>query len=165
MAAALPLAGQLIDQAAAAPLAQPAPAVIASQWLNSAPLTMEGLRGRVVLVEFWTRGCWNCRNVEPYIKAWHQRYRNRGLVVIGVHAPEFPYERDIDGLRSYLHDHAITYPVAVDNDFASWHAWQNRAWPALYLVDKKGVVQYQRIGEGGYEQTEAAIRRLLAGQP
>ncbi len=162
LATALVAATCLAMPAGAATTGSPAPAITATQWLNSAPLQMQGLRGHVVLVEFWTRGCWNCGNVEPYIKRWQAHYRNEGLVVIGVHAPEFAYEHDIEGLRSYLRNHQISYPIAVDNDFTTWHAWHNRAWPTLYLVDKRGVVRYQRIGEGGYAQSEAMIRRLLA---
>ena len=115
----------------------------------------------MVLVEFWTFGCWNCRNVEPHIKQWHQKYQDKGLVVIGVHTPEFTYERKLDNLRNYVRKNRIHYPVAVDNDGETWHAFQNRAWPTIYLVGKQGKIRYKRIGEGGYRETEASIRKLL----
>ena len=138
-----------------------APEIESAQWLNSPPLSMASLHGKVVLVEFWTFACYDCRHVEPYIKQWHRDYGDKGLTVIGVHAPEFSFERNLGNLRGYIAEHGITYPVAVDNDFAIWHAWHNRAWPTLYLVDRQGVIRYQRIGEGGYRITEATIRRLL----
>ena len=114
------------------------------------------------MVEFWTFGCYNCRNVEPYIKQWYHDYKGQGLVVIGVHAPEFAFEKSLSNLKAYIAKHRIEYPVAVDNDFDIWRAWHNRAWPTLYLVDKSGRVRYQRIGEGGYETTEGVIRKLLS---
>ncbi|HKI61755.1 MAG TPA: redoxin domain-containing protein [Mariprofundaceae bacterium] len=138
-----------------------APTIHSETWINSAPLTAGDVKGRVLLVEFWTFGCYNCRNVEPHIKQWHRDYADKGLTVIGVHAPEFGFERDAANLRAYIAKHGITYPVAVDNDFANWYAWHNRAWPTLYLVDRQGNIRYQRIGEGGYRVTEATIRRLL----
>ncbi len=158
LASALTLPGT----ASAVPQGTPAPAIASDTWLNSEPLSMQQLHGKVVLVEFWTFGCWNCRNVEPYIKAWHKRYNARGLTVIGVHAPEFSYEKKLANLKNYIDRQKIEYPIAVDNDFDIWHAWHNRAWPTIYLVDKQGVVRYQRIGEGGYEATEKMIRQLLA---
>lgn len=148
--------------ATAVPAGKPAPSITSSVWLNSEPLSMEALRGEVVLVEFWTFGCYNCRNVEPWIKQWHHDYREHGLVVIGVHAPEFSFEKRLSNLKAYIAEHRIEYPVAVDNDFEIWHAWHNRAWPTLYLIDKRGTVRYQRIGEGGYETTEAVISQLLS---
>ncbi len=154
---------------AAAPLAasesedaQPAPELTGDRWLNSEPLRMEELRGRVALVEFWTFGCFNCRNVEPHVKSWHARYAEQGLVVIGVHCPEFARERELANLRSYLRAHAITYPVLVDNDFRTWRAYGNRYWPAFYLIDKRGRIRHTRFGEGGYDETDAKIRQLLA---
>jgi len=139
-----------------------APPITGDTWLNSPPLSARDLQGRVVLVEFWTFACWNCRNVEPYIKAWHETYQAQGLTVIGVHSPELAFERDTRALGRYVREHRIDYPVVVDNGFDNWHAWHNRAWPTLWLVDKKGVIRYQRIGEGGYAETESMIRRLLA---
>ena len=139
----------------------PAPEINGQSWLNSEPLRITELRDKVVLVEFWTFGCYNCRNVEPYIKGWHQKYSDKGLGVIGVHAPEFNYERVLAGVQRYVREHAIRYPVAIDNDFATWKRYGNRYWPAIYLIDKGGVVRHLRVGEGGYEQTEGRIQALL----
>jgi thiol-disulfide isomerase/thioredoxin len=148
--------------AESATLGQPAPEVANEVWLNSEPSRLSQLRGKVVLVEFWTFGCYNCRNVEPYVKAWHGKYKDQGLVVIGVHSPEFGYERVIKNVRNYLAERDIQYAVAIDNDFATWKRYPNRYWPAMYLIDKRGVIRYIRIGEGGYDQTEKQIRDLLA---
>ena len=152
------LSPALLGAGAEPPLA---PEITSQQWLNSEPLSIQALRGKVVLVEFWTFGCWNCKNVEPQIKLWHKKYQNKGLVVIGVHTPEFAYERKLDNLRNYIDEHAIDYPVAIDNDTKIWHAFDNWAWPTIYLVGKQGQIRYKRIGEGGYRETEAAIRNLL----
>jgi thiol-disulfide isomerase/thioredoxin len=138
-----------------------APEISGQTWLNSEPLMLAGLKGKVVLLEFWTYGCVNCRNVEPYIKAWHQKYANQGLVVIGVHAPEFSYERAIANVERYVRERAIQYPVAIDNDFDTWKRYQNRYWPAMYLIDKQGIIRYVSVGEGRYNQTEQQIRTLL----
>ena len=137
------------------------PEITSSDWINSEPQSFSGLRGKVVLVEFWTFGCYNCRNVEPQVKQWHQQYADRGLVVIGIHSPEFAYEKDIDAVTRYVRDHGIRYVVAVDNDFVNWNRFGNRYWPAMYLVDKRGVVRYVRVGEGGYDQTQWVIEALL----
>jgi thiol-disulfide isomerase/thioredoxin len=146
---------------ARAEIGKPAPEISGQSWLNSQPLKLAELRGKVVLLEFWTFGCVNCRNVEPYIKSWHRKYAEKGLVVIGVHAPEFSYERVLANLQRYVNEHAIGYPVAIDNDFATWNRYKNRYWPAIYLIDKRGVIRYLRIGEGGYQQTEQRITELL----
>lgn len=140
----------------------PAPDIASDVWLNGPPATIAELRGQVVLIEFWTFGCYNCRNVEPYVKAWHQRYADRGLVVIGVHSPEFKYERDIGRVKRYLDERRIAYPVLIDNDFAIWNRFGNRYWPAFYLIDKRGVIRHARFGEGGYAQIESWIEALLA---
>ncbi len=137
------------------------PEITSSDWINSEPQSFSGLRGKVVLVEFWTFGCYNCRNVEPQVKQWHQQYADRGLVVIGIHSPEFAYEKDIDAVTRYVRDHGIRYVVAVDNDFVNWNRFGNRYWPAMYLVDKQGVIRYVRVGEGGYDQTQGVIEALL----
>lgn len=134
----------------------------ADRWLNSQPLSMKDLYGKVVLVEFWTFGCWNCRNIEPQIRQWHQRYKDEGLVVIGVHTPEFSYERKLDKLRNYVDEHGIRYPVVIDNDTEIWQAFHNWAWPTIYLINRQGEIRYSRIGEGGYRETERAIRKMLA---
>jgi thiol-disulfide isomerase/thioredoxin len=140
----------------------PAPAIDETIWFNSQPLRLAGLAGQVVLVEFWTYGCYNCRNVEPHIRKWYQAYHSRGLEIIAVHSPEFDWERKPDNVRAYVRKRGIRYPVVLDNDFRIWRTWSNHYWPALYLVDKQGRVRYRQIGEGAYERTEAMIRQLLA---
>lgn len=139
-----------------------APEIISSTWINSAPLTMDVLRGKVVMVEFWTFGCWNCRNIEPYVKKWHQKYEKAGLVVIAVHSPEFSHEKEVARVKDYVKNNNIPYAVPIDNEFRNWRKYHNRYWPTLYVIDKKGTIQYTRIGEGAYEQTEKTIQRLLA---
>jgi thiol-disulfide isomerase/thioredoxin len=131
-------------------------------WINSAPLTMQGLRGKVVLVDFWTYDCINCKHVLPYVKDWHRKYKDQGLVVVGVHTPEYGFERNLNNLKGAVQRNAITFPVAQDNRYATWNAYDNRFWPAFYLVDKRGEIVYSHFGEGDYAQTEGAIRRLLA---
>lgn len=139
-----------------------APEITNEVWLNSEPQRLAELKGRVVLLEFWTFGCFNCQNIEPYVKEWDRQYADQGLVVIAVHAPEFNYERSLKRLQRYIRDHNIGYAVAVDNDFLTWKRYSNRYWPTLYLVDREGVIRYMRIGEGGYARTESEIKRLLA---
>jgi len=135
------------------------------KWLNSDPLTMQQLRGKVVLVDFWTYTCINCIDVLPYVKAWNQKYKDHGLVVVGVHTPEYPFERNTDNVKTAIKRFGITFPVAQDNRYATWNAYDNQYWPAFYLVDKKGHVVYTHFGEGDYEQTEAKIKALLAENP
>ena len=144
-------------------MAQPiqAPEIVSPTWLNSEPLQLEVLRGKVVMVEFWTFGCWNCRNIEPYVKEWHEKYAPKGLVVIAVHSPEFKYEYDVNKVKEYVREHGIAYAVPIDNEFKNWRQYHNRYWPTLYLIDKRGAIQYTRIGEGGYEETERTIQHLL----
>ncbi len=139
-----------------------APDISSPTWLNSPPLRMAEMRGKVVLVEFWTYGCSNCRNVEPYIKVWHERYASQGAVVIGVHTPEFAHEGDITNVKRYVSEHGLRHAIAIDNDFAIWKRYHNRFWPTLYLIDKQGMVRYSHIGEGNYDTTERQIRALLA---
>ena len=134
-------------------------------WINSSPLTMQQLRGKVVLVDFWTYTCINCIDVLPYVKAWNQQFSNQGLVVVGVHTPEYPFERNTDTVKEAIKRLGITYPVAQDNHYATWNAYDNEYWPAFYLVDKKGRVVYTHFGEGAYDQTEAKIKSLLAENP
>jgi len=129
---------------------------------NGKPLTLAGLRGRVVLVDFWTYTCINCLRTFPYIRAWDATYRARGLTVVGVHTPEFRFERDAGNVRDAIAQNELRYPVAQDNDYATWNAWGNQYWPAKYLVDAKGRVRYVHFGEGDDDKTEAAIRSLLA---
>lgn len=142
-----------------------APEITSELWLNSRPLRPVDLKGKVVMVEFWTFGCYNCRNVEPYVKDWHKKYAGHGLVVIGVHSPEFKYEHDVGKVKRYIEDHGITYAVPIDNDFVAWNRFGNRYWPAMYLIDKRGIIRYARFGEGGYAQTERQIQDLLEERP
>ena len=133
----------------------------ATEWLNSEPLGPAELRGHVVLVNFWTLTCINWLRQEPYVRAWSQAYRDDGLVVIGVHTPEFSFEHEIEGVRQAASERAIDYPVAVDNDYEIWSAFENHYWPALYFIDEDGVIRDQHFGEGRYEQSERVIQRLL----
>ncbi len=119
----------------------------ATEWINSEPLTLAGLRGRVVLVEFWTYGCGNCRNTLPWLKAVHSRYRDKDLVVVSVHSPEFAQERDADNVRAVVERLGIEYAVMLDNDFSYWNAFENRYWPAFYLIDRQGRVHASAFGE------------------
>jgi thiol-disulfide isomerase/thioredoxin len=131
-------------------------------WLNSGPLTMVGLRGKVVLVEFWARACINCLRTLPYVGRWHAAYAERGLVVVGVHTPEFAHERSSERLQIAMRRFDVTWPVAQDNNLATWKAFENAYWPTLYLIDRRGHVMLKHIGEGAYDETESAIRTLLA---
>jgi thiol-disulfide isomerase/thioredoxin len=133
----------------------------ATGWLNSEPLGPAELRGHVVLVNFWTLTCINWLRQEPYVRAWSQAYRNDGLVVIGIHTPEFSFEHDIDRVRHATKERAIDSPVAVDNDYAVWSAFDNHYWPALYFIDADGIIRDQHFGEGRYERSERVIQRLL----
>jgi thiol-disulfide isomerase/thioredoxin len=133
----------------------------ASAWLNSDPLTAEDLRGRVVLVDFWTYSCVNWLRTLPHLSAWHARYRDRGLVLIGVHSPEFGFEHDLGNVRDVAGELGVGYPIVIDNDFAIWRSFDNRYWPALHLVDRDGQVGFQHFGEGAYKETERAIQHLL----
>jgi thiol-disulfide isomerase/thioredoxin len=134
----------------------------ATQWLNSAPLSREGLRGKVVLVDFWTYSCINCIRALPFVEAWHEKYRDQGLVVIGVHAPEFAFEKDLRNVQREVDALSLTYPVAIDNDYAVWRAFTNRYWPAHYFVDANGNIRHTHFGEGEYEASERVIQQLLA---
>ena len=133
----------------------------AVEWLNSPPLTTEELRGKVVLIDFWTYSCINCIRTGPYVRAWAETYKDQGLVVIGVHAPEFAFEKKIDNVRKAIDDFKIGYPVAIDNDYKIWRAFENSYWPAQYLIDAKGQIRYHHFGEGNYRQYERAIQDLL----
>jgi cytochrome c biogenesis protein CcdA/thiol-disulfide isomerase/thioredoxin len=135
------------------------------RWFNTranAPLDIEGLRGRVVLIDFWTYTCINCIRTFPYLRAWDGRYRDDGLTIVGVHTPEFAFEHEADNVRDAIAANRLRYPVAQDNEYATWSAWGNQYWPAKYLIDARGRVRYAHFGEGAYEETEAAIRALLA---
>jgi len=134
----------------------------ARQWLNGAPLRPEDLRGRVVVVNFWTYSCINCLRVLPYVRAWAEKYRGRGLVVVGVHTPEFAFEKDAANVATALDAQGIAYPVAIDSDFGIWRAFGNQAWPALYFIGADGRVRHRVLGEGGYDRSEQLIQRLLS---
>jgi Thioredoxin like C-terminal domain len=139
----------------------------ATEWLNSEPLTATGLRGSVVAVQFCTYSCINWIRTLPYVRAWVSAYRDRGLVVVGAHTPEFAFERELDGVRRAMEEMRVEHPIVLDNEYAIWSAFANRYWPALYLVDGEGRLRYEHFGEGAYSETEAAIRQLLSadGEP
>lgn len=134
----------------------------AVEWLNSSPLTTEQLRGKVVLVDFWTYSCINCIRTIPYTRAWAEKYKDQGLVVIGVHSPEFAFEKKIDNVKGAIKDFKIGYPVAIDNNFKIWRAFENNYWPAAYFIDAQGRIRYHHFGEGNYEESEKVIQELLA---
>ncbi|MYM24615.1 redoxin domain-containing protein [Duganella sp. FT135W] len=133
----------------------------AVEWLNTAPLTAEQLKGKVVLIDFWTYSCINCLRTLPYTKAWADKYRDQGLVVIGVHAPEFAFERNVNNVRKAVKDQGINFPVAIDNDYAIWRAFGNQYWPAHYFIDAKGQIRHHHFGEGDYAESEQVIQQLL----
>jgi cytochrome c biogenesis protein CcdA/thiol-disulfide isomerase/thioredoxin len=134
----------------------------ATSWLNSPPLTRDSLRGKVVLIDFWTYSCINCLRSLPYVSGWYQKYKDHGLVVIGIHAPEFAFEKDVDNVRQAVHDLGVTYPVALDSNYAIWRAFDNQYWPAHYFIDAQGRIRGHHFGEGEYPQTEQTLRTLLA---
>jgi thiol-disulfide isomerase/thioredoxin len=134
----------------------------ASQWLNSPPLTRAGLKGKVVLIDFWTYSCINCIRALPYVEEWAKRYGPQGLVVIGVHTPEFAFEKQPSNVERAIRNFGVTYPVAMDNDYSIWQAFDNSSWPAHYFVDAKGRVRHVHLGEGEYDKSEEVIRALLA---
>jgi thiol-disulfide isomerase/thioredoxin len=139
-----------------------APELATGDWINSEPLKLNDLRGRVVLIEFWTFGCINCRNTLPFVKSWDDRYREKGLTVIGVHSPEFDEERKVEHLRREVSSLGIRYPVVTDNDYKTWNAYKVEAWPTVFLLDKQGRIRWMRVGEGDYDKTERLIQELLA---
>ena len=134
----------------------------ATAWLNGAPLTRAALRGRVVIVDFWTYGCYNCLNALPHVKALEAKYRDRGLVVVGVHTPEFAHEKKLGTVREQVRRLGVVYPVAVDNEYRIWNAFRNRYWPAAYFVDRRGRIRFHHFGEGRYAEQERVVQRLLA---
>jgi thiol-disulfide isomerase/thioredoxin len=133
----------------------------ATGWLNSAPLTSEDLRGRVVLVDFWTYTCINWLRTLAYVRAWAEKYQGRGLTVVGVHTPEFPFEREIDNVRRAANDLNVWFPIALDSDYEVWRAFGNRYWPAVYIADAEGRIRHHQFGEGGYDDCERGIQQLL----
>jgi thiol-disulfide isomerase/thioredoxin len=142
--------------------AKPAPELADGVWVNSKPLSIKALRGQVVLVDFWTFACYNCRNTLPSLKQWDRKYRDQGLTIVGVHSPELEEEKSLDNLRKAVLSLGITYPVVTDNDYNSWNAYGVQAWPTQVLVDKQGRIRWMHVGEGNYAEAEAAIRQLLA---
>jgi thiol-disulfide isomerase/thioredoxin len=138
-----------------------APELSAGDWINSEPLKLKDLRGRVVLVEFWTFGCYNCRNTLPFVKSLDDRYRAKGLTVIGVHSPEFDEERKVENLRGAVSSLAIAYAVVTDNDYRTWKAYKVEAWPTFFLLDKQGRIRWMHVGEGNYDEAERQIQKLL----
>jgi cytochrome c biogenesis protein CcdA/thiol-disulfide isomerase/thioredoxin len=136
-----------------------------SSWVNSRPLTLEGLRGKVVLVDFWTYSCVNCLRTLPFLRAWDKAYRNEGLQIVGVHTPEFAFEHEADNVRSAVDRLGVRYAVAIDNDYGTWNAYGNQYWPAKYLIDREGHIRFVHFGEGSYGETERVIRSLLAERP
>jgi thiol-disulfide isomerase/thioredoxin len=139
-----------------------APELAAGDWINSGALTIKGLRGRVVLVDFWTFGCYNCRNTLPALKRWDAAYRQSGLTIIGVHSPEFDEEKDLRNVRREVASLGIEYGVVTDNDYDSWRAYGIEAWPTVVILDKQGRIRWTHIGEGKYAEMENVIRQLLA---
>jgi thiol-disulfide isomerase/thioredoxin len=139
-----------------------APAFAAGTWINSDPIVLEKLRGRVVLVEFWTFGCYNCRNTLPSVKEWDARYRERGLTIVGVHTPETTSEYSIDNVRREVPGLGIKYAVVTDNDYKTWKAYGVQAWPTILVVDKQGRIRWLHVGEGKYDETENVIKALLS---
>ena len=133
----------------------------ATGWLNSPPLTTDELRGKVVLVDFWTYSCINWLRTLGYVRAWSEKYADQGLVVVGVHTPEFPFERDVDNVRQAVKEMRVEYPVALDSDYAIWEAFSNAYWPAVYIADENGRIRYHHFGEGAYEECERVIQQLL----
>ncbi len=133
----------------------------ANEWINTQPLTAESLRGKVVLIDFCTYTCINWLRQLPFVRAWHEKYKDQGLAVIGIHTPEFEFEKNLNNVRSALKDMRVDYPIAVDNDYAIWRAFKNQYWPALYFIDRQGHIRHHQFGEGAYEQSEKIIQRLL----
>jgi thiol-disulfide isomerase/thioredoxin len=142
--------------------ARPAPAIASGEWINSEPVKLEALRGRVVLVDFWTFGCYNCRNTLPTLKRLDSAYRKRGLTIIGVHSPEFDREKRIENVRREVGSLGIDYAVVTDNDYETWRAYGVEAWPTVVILDKRGRVRFMHIGEGLYDEQESVIKQLLA---
>src|SRR5215471_7849225 len=133
----------------------------ATGWLNSPPLTAADLQGKVVLTDFWTYTCINWLRTLSYVRAWYEKYKDEGLIVVGVHTPEFPFERDIDNVRRAAQQMQVEYPIAVDSDYAVWRAFANHYWPAVYIADAEGRIRHHQFGEGGYGECEMVVQRLL----
>ncbi len=139
-----------------------APEIKAEKWINSSrELTLKDLRGKVVLIEFWTFGCYNCTNTIPRLNEWYKEYKSGSFEIIGIHCPEFDYERDFENVKENVKELGIEYPVAIDNAFYNWYNYDVHAWPTIFLIDKKGKISYQKVGEGSYRKTEEKIKELL----
>jgi thiol-disulfide isomerase/thioredoxin len=138
-----------------------APEIVSDTWLNSAPLAAGDLHGKVVVVEFWTFDCINCRNTIPQVRNWYNKYHDQGLVVIGVHSPEFSFEQQVTGVKNAIQDLSIPYAVALDNDFKTWNAYHVWAWPTVFIIDKQGAIRFTHVGEGAYAEAEQTIADLL----
>jgi thiol-disulfide isomerase/thioredoxin len=164
LAASLAVAGALPGASAQTPSTAPGFTGI-SHWINSPPLSMEKLRGKVVLIDFWTYSCINCLRTLPHLKSWWAKYQDKGLVIVGVHSPEFDFEKKTANVEAAVKKYGIGWPVAQDNAMATWNAWNNRYWPAEYLIDQHGNVVMHHFGEGHYMETENAIRKLLDLEP
>lgn len=137
--------------------------ITAEKWINSDKnLKLGQLRGKVVLIEFWTFGCYNCKNTIPHINEWYEKYQSQALEIIGIHCPEFDYESDFENVKDAVKELDIKYPVAIDNGLKNWYAYGVHAWPTIFVIDKKGEIRHSKRGEGGYKQTESVIIRLLA---
>ena len=151
-----------VDNLIPAGIAPAAPDFAAGDWINSDPTTLGKLSGRVVLVEFWTFGCYNCRNTLPSVKDWDAKYRDRGLTIVGVHTPESSEEYSLDSVRREVPNLGIKYPVVTDNDYKTWKAYNVEAWPTIFVIDKQGRIRWEHVGEGRYDETESVIKTLLA---
>ena len=139
-----------------------APEIQSTQWLNGAPVTLQDLRGRVVMIDFWTFDCINCQHVIPALKGWHEKYGSQGLTIIGVHTPEFDFERQTANVADAIRRFGLPYRVALDNDMQNWNNYRNHYWPSYYLIDRAGYIRYNHIGEGNEQQVESVIQQLLA---
>jgi thiol-disulfide isomerase/thioredoxin len=155
-------AADALDALIPAVKARTAPPIVQGKWLNSEPLALDKLRGRVVMLDFWTFGCYNCRNTLPTVKGFDERYREKGLTIIGVHTPESGYERDFENLRAAVEKLGIKYPIVTDNGSETWDAFGIEAWPTVIIIDKNGRIRYTHIGEGAYDTQESVIQTLLA---
>ena len=142
-----------------------APEFASGAWINSEPLTLTKLRGRVVVVEFWTFACYNCRNTLPFVKRWDERYRDQGLTVVGVHSPELDEEKVLENVRRETTTLGIRYPVVTDNDYTTWKAYKVEAWPTIFVLDKQGHIRWSHVGEGAYDECESLIQKLLVEEP
>lgn len=145
-------------------LGKRAPEFAEGNWINSQPLTMAGLKGKVVLVEFWTFECYNCKNTLPHVITWSKKFAGSDFTVIGVHTPELDIEKDLKQVKSHVESYGISYPVVTDNDYKTWNAYSQEYWPVIYLIDKQGIIRYVHVGEGDYEKTEETIQELLKEQ-